>query len=71
MPPLGGPLLRDVEQQGRLADTGFAGEQHHRPGHQASAEDPVELGDPGGPGAGRLGADGGDGAGRLGRGHAS
>ena len=51
----GGPLLGDVEQQGGLADAGLAGEQHHRAGHQAAAEHPVELGHAGraGPGPAR------------------
>ena len=33
----------DVEQQRRLADARLAREQHHRAGHQAAAEHPVEL----------------------------
>ena len=65
---LGGrrPLLGHVEQQGGLADAGLAGEQHHRAGHQAAAEHPVELGDAGRPGPGRLGVDVGDRPGRRG-----
>ena len=46
-----------VEQQGRLADAGLAGQQHHRAGHQAAAEHPVELVDAGRHGPGRLDVD--------------
>ena len=41
-----------------LPTPGLAGEQHHRAGHDAAAEHPVELADPGGPGQRRFGADG-------------
>ena len=55
-----GHAVRDVEQQGRLADAGLAGQQHDRAGHQAAAEHPVELGDAGRPGGGRRRVDLGD-----------
>ena len=42
----------DLEQQGGLADAGLAGEQDDGAGHQAAAEDAVELGDPAGAGDG-------------------
>ncbi len=41
-----GGLRRDLEQQRALADAGLAREQDRRPGHQAAAEHPVELGTP-------------------------
>ncbi len=53
----GGPLLGDVEQEGRLADARLAREQHHRAGHKSTAEDPVELGHSGWTSPRRLGAD--------------
>ena len=37
---------RDLQQQRRLADPGLAAQQHDRPGHEAAAEDAVELADP-------------------------
>ena len=47
-----GPARGDLEQQGRLADAGLAGQQHHGPGDDPVAEHPVELADAG-QGAGR------------------
>jgi hypothetical protein len=41
------PAMGDLEQQRRLADAGVAGEQRHRAGDQTSAEDAVQLTDPG------------------------
>src|SRR5690606_41834208 len=35
---------RCLEQQGRLADAGFAADQGHRTGHQATTQDEVEFG---------------------------
>ena len=46
-----------VEQQGRLADAGLAGQQHHGARHQAAAEHPVELVDAGRHGPGGLDVD--------------
>ena len=63
----GGPLLGDIEQQGRLADSGLASEQDDAARHQAAAEHPVQLGDAGRSGPGRLDADRGDRAGGLAR----
>ena len=71
---VGGEAGQHPQQQGRLADAGLAGQQHHRPGDQAAAEDAVELLDAGGPVGAGLGGDLGDGdrgghrAGRPGRG---
>ena len=49
-----GPLARGprshLQEQSRLSDSGFTGEQHDRPGHQASAQYAVEFGDVGRPG---------------------
>ncbi len=42
-----GPATRHLEQQRRLADSGLAGQQHHRARHQPVAEHPVQLADPG------------------------
>ena len=42
----------DVEEEGGLADAGLAGDEDDRPGDEAAAEHPVELGDPGGAGDG-------------------
>ena len=50
-------------QQGRLADAGLAGQQHHRPGDQTAAEDAVGFVDAGGPVGAGLGGDVGDGTG--------
>ncbi|MPM81605.1 hypothetical protein SDC9_128661 [bioreactor metagenome] len=41
------PGRRHLQQQGRLADTRLAGQQHHRAGHQAAAEHPVQFAHPG------------------------
>ena len=49
------PAGRDLEQQGRLADAGLAGQQHHRAGNQPAAEHPVELRDAGQRPVGRVG----------------
>ena len=57
-------LRRDVEQQGGLADAGLAGEQDHRPGHEAAAEHAVELVDAGRDRARGLDVDLGDRPGR-------
>jgi hypothetical protein len=45
-----GRARRDLEQQRRLADAGLPCQQDDRAGHQPTAEDPVELVDPGRPG---------------------
>ena len=62
----------DLEQQGRLADSGFAAQQDGGTGDDAAAEHPVELADAGGPvrdlGAAELGdRAGGAALGNLGR----
>ncbi len=50
--PVGGrDPVGDLEQQGGLADAGLPGHQQDRTGHQAAAEDAVELLDPGGDGS--------------------
>ncbi len=61
----GGEAMGDLEQQRGLADAGFAGQQHHRPRHQAAAEYAVELGDACGPGTGVVRIEIGDGPRRL------
>ena len=47
----------DVEQQGRLADAGLAGDEHDGAGHDAAAEHPVELRHPGRAGDGPADVD--------------
>ena len=37
--------VRDLQQQRALADAGLAADQHHRAGHDAAAQDAVELAD--------------------------
>ena len=55
------PLARDRperrEEQRRLADAGLAADEHERRRHEAAAEDPVELADPGRDPVGLLGLD--------------
>ena len=55
------PLARgaggDVEQQGGLADARLAGDEHDGAGHEAAAEDAVELADPGAAGLGAARVD--------------
>ncbi len=46
-PPIGGRRRRDLEQQGRFADPGFAGQQHQGARHQTAAEDAVDPVEPG------------------------
>jgi len=58
--PVLGQAGQHPQEQGRLADAGLAGQQHHRPGDQAAAQDPVELPDPGGAVGAGLGGDLGD-----------
>ena len=57
------PAMDDLEQQRRLADAGIAGQQRHRAGDEAAAENPVELTDPGREVPGRAGIDRADGDG--------
>ncbi len=57
-----GHVARDREQQGRLAHARLTGEQDHRAGHQAAAEDAVELAHARRVGARGLHVDLGDGA---------
>ena len=45
--PAAGEVAERHRGQGRLADARRAAEQHQRPGHEAAAEHPVELADPG------------------------
>ncbi len=49
----GGPAVRDLQQQRRLADSRLAGQQHDGAGHDAAAEHPVQFTDTGGLRAGR------------------
>ena len=42
-----GESMGDGEQQGRLADTGLASDEHHLAGHEAPADHAVELAGPG------------------------
>jgi len=51
------PAVGHLEQQGRLADARIAGQKHHRAGHDAAAEDAVELGEARRRAGVRLGAD--------------
>ena len=55
-----GPPVGDREQQGRLADSGIAGQQGHRSGDHPAAEHPVKFTDPGGHVPGAVGVDRGD-----------
>ena len=50
-----GGVRRRLQQQRGLAHARLAGQQHHRPGHQAAAQHPVQLVQPGRAGPGGAG----------------